>query len=102
MKKIISCMLLFAMLFSFAIAGASFAEEKKISVVTTIFPIYAWVREGLPALRHGEKGDIQSYYQDYVHWMIECARLPDCKVKNVPVWAYWFVRADGWKRPLLQ
>ena len=45
MKKIISCMLLFAMLFSFAIAGASFAEEKKISVVTTIFPIYDWVRE---------------------------------------------------------
>ena len=61
--------------------------------------VYAWVREGLPALRHGEKGDIQIYYQDYIHWMIECARLPDCKVK-VPVWAYWFVRAEGWKSPV--
>ena len=61
--------------------------------------VYAWVREGLPALRHGDKGDIQIYYQDYVRWMIECARLPDCKVKNVPVWAYWFARAEGWTRP---
>lgn len=63
--------------------------------------VYTWVREGLPALRHGEKGDIQIYYQDYIHWMIECARLPDCDVKNVPVWAYWFVRAEGWKSPVL-
>ena len=61
--------------------------------------VYAWVREGLPALRHGDKGDIQIYYQDYVRWMIECARSPDCKVKGVPVWAYWFVRAEGWVRP---
>ena len=62
--------------------------------------VYEWVQKGLPALRHGEKGDIQIYYQDYIHWMIECARQPDCNVKNVPVWAYWFVRADGWTRPL--
>ena len=62
--------------------------------------VYAWVREGLPALRHGDKGDIQIYYQDYVRWMIECARSPGCKVKGVPVWAYWFVRAEGWVRPL--
>lgn len=61
--------------------------------------VYAWVREGLPALRRGDKGDIQIYYQDYVRWMIECARSPDCKVKNVPVWAYWFVHAEGWVRP---
>lgn len=63
--------------------------------------VYTWVREGLPALRHGEKGDIQIYYQDYIHWMIECARQPDCKVKDVPVWAYWFVRSAGWKSPVL-
>lgn len=61
--------------------------------------VYEWVRAGLPALRHGPKGDIEIYYQDYVRWMIECARLPDCKVKNVPVWAHWFVRAEGWKSP---
>ena len=63
--------------------------------------VYEWVQKGLPALRHGEKGDIQIYYQDYIHWMIECARQPDCKVKDVPVWAYWFVRAEGWKSPVL-
>ena len=61
--------------------------------------VYAWVRAGLPALRHGPKGDIEIYYQDYVHWMIECARNPENEVKGVPVWAYWFVRAEGWKSP---
>ena len=61
--------------------------------------VYNWVRDGLPALRHGEKGDIQIYYQDYVQWMIECARQPDCKVKGVPVWAFWFVRSRTWKGP---
>ena len=33
------------MLFTFMFAGTSFAEEKKLSVVTTIFPVYDWVRE---------------------------------------------------------
>ena len=63
--------------------------------------VYEWVRAGLPALRHGPKGDIDIYYQDYVRWMIECARLPDCNVKNVPVGAYWFFRAEGWKSPVV-
>ena len=64
--------------------------------------VYGWLHSGLPALRHGDRGDFQIYYQDYVAWMIECARLPDCKVKGVPVWAYWFVRAEGWKSPVLR
>ena len=33
------------MLFTFMFAGISFAVEKKLSVVTTIFPVYDWVRE---------------------------------------------------------
>ncbi len=45
MKKTVSCMLVFVMLFMFVFAGVSCAEEKKISVVTTIFPVYDWVRE---------------------------------------------------------
>ena len=60
--------------------------------------VYEWVRKGLPALRRGPKGDIQIYYQDYIHWMIDCARLPDCNVKNVPVWAYWFIRAENFAK----
>ena len=45
MKKTVSSMLVFVMLFMFALAGGTCAEEKKINVVTTIFPIYDWVRE---------------------------------------------------------
>lgn len=53
--------------------------------------VYRWVKLGLPAMRHGEKGDILVNYQDYVRWMIECARDPDTKV-SPPAWAYWFLR----------
>lgn len=45
MKRFISCMTVLVMLFTFIFTGASFAEEKKLSVVTTIFPVYDWVRE---------------------------------------------------------
>ena len=44
MKKTVSRMMVFIMLFAFVFAGASFAQEEKISVVTTIFPVYDWVR----------------------------------------------------------
>ena len=45
MKKLISCMTVFVMLFTFIFAGASLAEGKQLSVVATIFPVYDWVRE---------------------------------------------------------
>lgn len=45
MKKAVLRMLVFVMLLLHALAGAACAEEKKINVVTTIFPIYDWVRE---------------------------------------------------------
>ena len=45
MKKTVSRMLVLVMLFVSAFAGVSRAEERKISVVTTIFPVYDWVRE---------------------------------------------------------
>ena len=45
MKKFIAGVIALVMLFTFMFAGASFAEEKKLSVVTTIFPVYDWVRE---------------------------------------------------------
>lgn len=45
MKKFIAGVIALVMLFTFMFAGASCAEEKKLSVVTTIFPVYDWVRE---------------------------------------------------------
>ena len=79
-------------------------SPKELAAKERVAPktVYEWVKAGLPSLRHGERGDIQIYYQDYVQWMIDCARLPDCKVKGVPVWAYWFVRASDWKSPLAE
>ena len=45
MKKIVSGVIALVMLFTFMSVGASAAEGKKLSVVTTIFPIYDWIRE---------------------------------------------------------
>lgn len=63
--------------------------------------VYSWINDGLPAMRQGNRGHFQIYYQDYINWMIDCAMNPDCKVKGVPVWAYWFVRSRTWKSPVL-
>lgn len=54
--------------------------------------VYNWLHEGLPAMRQGKRGPFKIHYQDYVNWMIECARDPDTKVEP-PAWAYWCVRA---------
>ena len=45
MKKVIAFMLSLMLLVSCAVIIPAAAEEKKISIVTTIFPIYDWVRE---------------------------------------------------------
>lgn len=53
MKKYIAGIAALVMLFTSLLSGASLAEEKKISVVTTIFPVYDWVRETV-----GDTGDV--------------------------------------------
>ena len=63
------------------------AAKERVSLTT----VYNWVREGLPVMRQGRMGNILVNYQDYVRWMIECARDPDTDV-SPPVWAYWFLR----------
>jgi len=45
MKKYFAGVIALIMLFVFLVAGAASAEEKKLNVVTTIFPVYDWVRE---------------------------------------------------------
>ncbi|MBR4500291.1 MAG: zinc ABC transporter substrate-binding protein [Clostridia bacterium] len=45
MSKKIICLVLFLALAAGFLAPVSLADEKKISVVATIFPIYDWVRE---------------------------------------------------------
>lgn len=45
MKKIYAILLSLILTISCLFTGSALAEEKKLSVVTTIFPIYDWVRE---------------------------------------------------------
>ena len=45
MKKTVSGVIALVVLFTCVLSGASFAEAEKLSVVTTIFPIYDWVRD---------------------------------------------------------
>ena len=45
MKKLIAGIAALVMLFTVVLSGASVAEAKKFRVVTTIFPIYDWVRQ---------------------------------------------------------
>lgn len=45
MKKFFASILVFVLMMTMIFSGAAFAEEKKLSIVTTIFPIYDWVRQ---------------------------------------------------------
>ena len=45
MKKIVSALLVLVLMMTALFSGTALAEKKKLSIVTTIFPIYDWVRE---------------------------------------------------------
>ena len=45
MKKVFAALLVLVLMMTTLFSGAAFAENKKLSIVTTIFPIYDWVRE---------------------------------------------------------
>ena len=45
MKKVFTVVLSFMLLLTWALTGSAGAEGEKINIVTTIFPIYDWVRE---------------------------------------------------------
>ena len=45
MKKVLTALLVLVLMMTSLFSGAAFAEDKKLSIVTTIFPIYNWVRQ---------------------------------------------------------
>lgn len=59
---------------------------------TSVTSVYTWIKEGLPIMRQGKLGNIRIYYQDYIQWMIDCARS-ERNVNDVPAWAYKFVKS---------
>lgn len=54
--------------------------------------VYTWLKEGLPSMRQGKLGNIRIYYQDYIQWMIDCARA-ERPIADIPTWAYRFVKS---------
>lgn len=66
------------------------AAKEQVSLTS----VYAWVRAGLPVLRQGRGGNIRICYQDYIRWMIECARESFPPEREIPAWAYRFLRAE--------
>lgn len=69
-------------------------KELAVKEGTTDTTVRAWLKEGLPHVRQGKRGRIFIYYQDYVNWIIQCARNPDSRTP-APAWAYWFIRAEN-------
>lgn len=67
----------------------------KENVTTT--SVYSWIDQGLPVMRTGRKGNIRIYYQDFIQWMIDCA-MDERPVRDVPSWAFRFVKAATPKR----
>lgn len=59
---------------------------------TSTTSVYSWIDHGLPVMRRGEKGNILINYQDYIQWMIDCARM-ERPERDIPSWAYRFVKA---------
>lgn len=64
---------------------------------TTTTSVYSWIEHGLPVMRSGEKGNIRIYYQDFIQWMIDCARL-ERHERDIPSWAFRFVKSTEPKR----
>ena len=100
MKKYLAGTIALVILFTFMFAGASFAEEKRISVVTTIFPIFDWVREIVGANENVEltmlldKGvDLHSYQPTAQDIM---------KVATCDVFVYVGGESDEWVEDALE
>lgn len=55
--------------------------------------VYTWIQDGLPVMRRGKFGNILINYQDYIQWMIDCARAVEPPTRDIPSWAYRFVKA---------
>ena len=71
----------------------------KENVTTT--SVYSWIDQGLPVMRTGRKGNIRIYYQDFIQWMIDCA-TDERPVRDIPSWAFRFVKAATPKRAPFQ
>ena len=100
MKKYFAGVIAVVMLFTFMFAGASLAEEKKISVVTTIFPVYDWVRE---TVSDNENVEITMLLDDGVDLHSYQPTAQDImKVATCDVFVYVGGESDEWVEDALE
>ena len=100
MKKVFAGVIAVVMLFTFMFAGASLAEEKKISVVTTIFPVYDWVRE---TVGDNENVEITMLLDDGVDLHSYQPTAQDImKVATCDVFVYVGGESDEWVEDALE
>ena len=75
MKRLMTGVIALVMLLTFTFTGASLAE-KKLSVVTTIFPVYDWARE---IVGNNDNVEITVFHQQppYIHAIVRETLAPN-------------------------
>ncbi len=99
MKKIVSALLVLVLLMTALFSGAALAEDKKLSIVTTIFPIYDWVREII-----GDRGSVEITMlldngTDLHSYQPTAADI--LKVSTADLFIYVGGESDGWVEDVL-
>ncbi|MBQ9197612.1 MAG: zinc ABC transporter substrate-binding protein [Clostridia bacterium] len=91
MKKLFCCLCVLSMLLSSAVGGA-LAENEKLSVVTTIFPIYDWVCQAA-----GDRAEVTMLLDDGVDLHSYQPTAPDMlKVLSCDLFIYVGGESDAW------
>ncbi|MBR6185070.1 MAG: zinc ABC transporter substrate-binding protein [Clostridia bacterium] len=99
MKKFFASILVVVLMMTTVFSGAALAEDKKLSIVTTIFPIYDWVRAIINGSDHVEitmlldnGTDLHSY---------QPSALDIMKVSEADLFIYVGGESDEWVEAVL-
>ena len=101
MKKVIAFMLSLMLLVSYAVIIPAAAEAKKINIVTTIFPIYDWVRETVG--NEAEKANISLLLDNGVDLHSYQPTAQDIlSISNADLFIYVGGESDEWVEDVLK
>ena len=100
MKKVLSALLVLALMMTSLFSGAALAEEKKLSIVTTIFPIYDWVRQ---IVGDNDNAEISMLLDNGTDLHSYQPSAPDImKVANADLFIYVGGESDEWVEDVLE
>ena len=99
MKKVFAALLVLVLMMTTLFSGAAFAENKKLSIVTTIFPIYDWVRE---IVQGNDNVEITMLLDNGTDLHSYQPTAPDIlKVSNADLFIYVGGESDEWVEDVL-